>query len=81
MIGTTTEGNVERMFPLYLDFLKVYGTSRTTKSSAESRPILVFLGEGIMNREICIYDLQVFIEILNLWGIDEFTCVETGTYP
>ena len=68
-------------FPCIWIFLKVYGTSRTTKSSTESRPILVFLGEGIMNREICIYDLQVFIEILNLWGIDEFTCVETGTYP
>ena len=34
-----------------------------------------------MNREVCIDELQVIIDIFNLRGIDEYTCVEKITHP
>ena len=67
--------------PCLWESLKFYGTYRTTKSSAESGLIMEFWGEGRMNREMWIDELQVIIEIFNLRGLDECNCVETRTYP
>ena len=66
-------------FPCFWTSLKVYGTSRTKNSSAESGSIVEFLGEGRMNKEIWIDDLQAAIEIFNFQGLDECTHVETRT--
>ena len=56
---------------------KVYGTSCKTKSRTESGLIVEFWGEEIMNREICIDELQAVIEIFNLQGLGECIHVET----
>ena len=61
--------------------LKVYCTHHTTKNIKESWLTVEVLGEGRMNREILIDDLQVVIDILNLRGLDEGKNKETRNYP
>ena len=60
--------------------MKVYGTSCTTNNSTENGLMVEFFGGGRMNREIWIDNLQVFIDIFNLQGLDECNRVETRTY-
>ena len=61
--------------------LKVYGSHHTKKSITESRLKVEVLGEGRMNREIWIDDLQAVIDIFNLQGLDESKNLETRKYP